>query len=560
MAGMARALELFEPLEPRVVLSHSTLETALFYPEGFASARTEEVVTLQNSAGEATRFELHARYASGRPEGEVLASGTLAPAERRRIVVTPGGTLRGVLPRPFTPYALEVRADGEVGAVLTRTDFGATATEPFANGAAPQWSFPTVVRDAGAARDFITVYNPGEEAATVRLELLGPTGVASVVERVIEGERRGGFALNGIEGAPEGRLGARLTATEPVVAARSHFDLTNGRAVMNLGTPLLGQGSVTTGAFVETGLVDFDEAPTGQRTVGIVNPTAAAGVVDLTVLAGTGAAGEEPRALARSVLVRPGTRVEVSASELGLRAGEQIVSAAFSSTLPVAVGGEAFAATPALAPGVVGGASAPGVFPTPVAQAGIVPESGLIGAGGTSGAGFANGAGFGLGVSPALGFGGTPNGSFTAISLGGTRTLGGIGGASLPLANPLGVNGFGTSGLGAAGFGTNGFGTSGLSIGGGAGFGASAGLVGPVGSGAAAGSTIVGSGSLLGRSGGSLLTRNGASLLTRSDASPLSAALGTLPSTTITGPVATGGGLVTTGGTIAPAGNLLLRS
>lgn len=501
-AGTGGAVgELFERLEPRTMLSNGGLDMALFYPEGFATSETREVVTLQNTVFAPAEFRLIARYESGSPASEVIASGTLRPSERRDIVLSREGALGEARVRPFTPYALELRTDGDVGAALTRRDFGATAIEPFAARTAEVWSFPTLVRDAENARDFVTVFNPGDEPVRVRLDVFNAGGRVTSVERQIGPQRRAGFALNAIGSVPAGRVGAQLVASAPVVAASSHFDPAGGRAVMNLGAPA-GEGEQTA-RVVSTGLGDFDEFGAGQTTLGILNTGTTGGRVGLTVQAGSGVDGQT-REIRRELIVRPGARTEVSARALGLAPGEQILAARFDTALQQGVGGVGGAivgptlgATTGIGAGegalpiTVGGESlsavsqdgfGPVVFSTDGVAAGTVLDgAGAAGAGTAADAASAGiAAGLGAGLATGLGAG-LGTGFGTGAGLGSTAgTV--LGGNNLSFTNPLASATLGTAALGTAALGT------------------ATGTPGAASALAAPGTALGGSGTLLGRS------------------------------------------------------------
>ena len=257
----------FEALEPRVLLSHAALDTQVFYPEGFAHAGVTEVVSISNLGAEAVEFELVARYEIGERD-QVLASGVLNANGSRDITIADMGVL---LVRPDEPYALELRSEARLGAVLRHDDFGGAAAGRFTGETSEQWAFPNVTKD-NASRDFIVFYNPGEGEVTVTVTGFGANGMVFELVSTLESMRRGGWNLANEPGVPEGGFGVRVSSSAPIVAAMSHYAPGRGNAFTNLGEE---NGGATGGVIFD---VEFSERGRGMgRIAGSAGSAGSAG-------------------------------------------------------------------------------------------------------------------------------------------------------------------------------------------------------------------------------------------------------------------------------------------
>lgn len=247
--------DVMEALEPRIVLSGGDLTFALYSPEGFAHDSVTEVVTISNSEDVAADFQLLARYETGERD-QLLAEGTLAPGEIREITIASAGDPDGRLVRKATPFALELCSDGELSATLRHDDFGGVIVQSFSDDQETTWSFGNGVKDDSNQRDFIVLYNPGDDDVVVTLTGVTEAGGTFVLQQTVEGHRRGGWDLRREDDAPNGAFGLVLDSSSPIVVSRSHYNVTLGAAFGQLGQA---GGGAMAGAILGLDVDDADE-------------------------------------------------------------------------------------------------------------------------------------------------------------------------------------------------------------------------------------------------------------------------------------------------------------
>jgi subtilisin family serine protease/subtilisin-like proprotein convertase family protein len=230
-------------------ITYDQMPYAVYYPEGFASDRTQTFVPVVNPHEEPTRVVIVAHYEGAQGE-QVLMDRVVAGKARDGVTIsTP--TLFAAnqqLVQKYTPYALEVRSSRPVGATLSHYDFGISTGEAFTSNTSNVWAFAEGFKGAGVA-DFLVFYNPNAESIKVTLTVYPEgTGSPQTFVQSVDAERRGGWSLGEIASLPNGPFGMRISADKPIVAALTHFD-TNTRG--GFGVVGLPSAGVTSGSTPE---------------------------------------------------------------------------------------------------------------------------------------------------------------------------------------------------------------------------------------------------------------------------------------------------------------------
>ena len=208
----------------------------LAMPEGFASPRITESITLTNlDANQTIEYQVIARYESGQRD-QVISFGTLDPSASAMIVVhdPAGGNDAGM--RPITPYALEVQATAStpgIAASFEHTDFGNTAGEQFvdpdtyADAELMRWNFTTVAKNAADIRSFLVWQNLTDQTATVTATFFDANQTGAKAQLVFElgAFRRGGINVAEVNQLPSNVYGVVVTSDQPIVAAHSQYQV-----------------------------------------------------------------------------------------------------------------------------------------------------------------------------------------------------------------------------------------------------------------------------------------------------------------------------------------------
>ena len=231
-AAFDHSWEGLEALERRVVLSGG--EFSIYSPEGFAHDGVTEVVTIANTGGEASAYELMARYETGERD-QVLASGTLGAGEIREVTIATAGDPASRLVRKAAPFSLELSSEHELSATLRHDDFGGVIVQSFQAEASDTWSFGLAERAGSARRDFIVMHNPGDAAVQVTLTGVTADGQTFTLTRTVEAHRRSGWDLRREGDLPSGEFGVLVESTGAIVVSRSHYDVQAGLAYGQLG-------------------------------------------------------------------------------------------------------------------------------------------------------------------------------------------------------------------------------------------------------------------------------------------------------------------------------------
>jgi subtilisin-like proprotein convertase family protein len=307
----------------------AALPYLLYYPEGFANARSSTFVPVVNPNDQDARVVIIARYASG-DRDSILFDGTVEANTRSGLTITtPALYADGdQLVRQKAPYAIEVRSSLPVSATMSHFDFGVSTGESFTSTTSDSWTFAQVTRGNGYF-DFIVFYNPTDEDVKVDLTLFGDD---IVIERTltIAARRRGGWNLRQDPAIPVGTYGALITAFRPIVAAVSSYNTQLGGGYGALA--LDGTGS-TRGVLPEG---QFGLASTNE-VVQILNVNNASANVTITFAFANGSAYRH----VQNVL--PRSRVGLDVASLPSFPTGQPYAISYESNVPVSLSLATFA-------------------------------------------------------------------------------------------------------------------------------------------------------------------------------------------------------------------------
>jgi hypothetical protein len=226
--------ERFENLEPRQLMAAAMAYEA-WYPEGFAADYINEYVPITNHNGFEVEYELHARYEDGERD-QLISSGRIAPSSRDGVTISTKDRPEVTRVRKNSPYALVLKSTAPLSATLSHYDFGVAVGESFTSTSSNEWTFGDGLRDSDDSRDYVLVYNPSDDAVQATITVYGASGLQTQHTITLQGQRRGGWSLNDLPGVDDGYFAARVTATGPVVAAQSHYELRTDRGYGVLGT------------------------------------------------------------------------------------------------------------------------------------------------------------------------------------------------------------------------------------------------------------------------------------------------------------------------------------
>lgn len=329
---------------PYTVVVDTDPETfVLYYPEGFASDRIREYVSIANPNDFPVTYTIRLRYEGIDPELVLVSNAVIGPNTRGGVTISdgPAGPAPGV--QMGKPYAIVIESDGFLAANISHYDFNATLGEAFTSRTSTFWAFARAERLPGSVRDFLVFYNPNPTAVRVTLTAYRPDGTSVSLVQTVQGFRRGGWNFNATSALPLGQF-AFTVSSEPVnpsdehigiVAALSHYDLANRTGYGHLGDP---DGGATSG--VVPGLLHTDSVKT---SVTLFNPNAASAAVGLVSRYISSAVPD----VTRSVTIPAFGFVTLSGVDLGLTPG-QLAGLRYTSNRPLAV---------------IGGTLSPGAVP-----------------------------------------------------------------------------------------------------------------------------------------------------------------------------------------------------
>ncbi|MFN7021229.1 MAG: hypothetical protein ACK4WH_07875, partial [Phycisphaerales bacterium] len=208
----------------------------LYFPEGFAGATIDEFVPIVNPNSFAVDFVVFARYETGANPGTPIAAGTV-PANSRGGVTISTKTGESLVQRG-RPYALEIQSTGQLGATLSHYDFNVSVGEAFTNVTSTTWTFAQVNKNRNNFRDFVLFYNPFGADTNVTIELFYADGTNVSFTQSLGALRRGGLNIDADPRITKvGRFGVRVTASSPIVASLSSYNISNSGGDGLLGDP-----------------------------------------------------------------------------------------------------------------------------------------------------------------------------------------------------------------------------------------------------------------------------------------------------------------------------------
>jgi hypothetical protein len=301
------------PVTPPVT-NPETMPHRLYFPEGNtanASANINEYLPMVNPNDFAVTYEVIARYEVGARD-QVIASGTLPALSRGGPTIYEGRSPQQSLVRFDSPYALEIRSSGPIGATMSHYDFGVGTGEAFTSQTSQTWVFPSVWKDTASVRDFILWYNPTDTAATVTITAFTQSGQSFSSQMTVEGLRRGGIAFEDAGWAPLGEFSVSITASTPIVAALSHYETRTGQGFISLGDP---HAASTSGS-----IPLVDPSNTSTERIVVMNP----GTESATVTFATGIEGQV-RVPTRQLTIPPGGSQVVLGSDLNIPRDQRVL-------------------------------------------------------------------------------------------------------------------------------------------------------------------------------------------------------------------------------------------
>ena len=206
-------------------------EHRIYYPEGYSWERIYEAIELVNPGADTAHYQVVVRYETGTRD-DVIATGTLAGDRRTTILVSPLGA-RSTVVRNDVPYAYEVWSTQPLAGGFRHSDFGSGVGEAFFNPASlpdqnamREWTFTQAALGFGGSQVFIVWQNTTGTDTTVTLTLYFENADPLVITEALEGHRRGGINIHELTNLPAGAefVGARVQATEPIVASITRYD------------------------------------------------------------------------------------------------------------------------------------------------------------------------------------------------------------------------------------------------------------------------------------------------------------------------------------------------
>jgi len=223
----------YAPL-PVVLAAPPEFTNRIFFPEGYRSSSVNEYVPMVNTNDFAVSYELWARYDRGERD-QLIHSGVIGANARGGVAIAERSKPDVNLVRRNTPYALEIRSTAPIAAMLSHYDFDVATGEAFRNDVSQSWYFPAVAKDAQTVRDYVTFYNPTDSAVTVTWTVFAANGQVLSQTGTAGPLRRGGISFHDSSWVPSGQFAVRLTASAPIIAALSHYEIQKGQGFVALG-------------------------------------------------------------------------------------------------------------------------------------------------------------------------------------------------------------------------------------------------------------------------------------------------------------------------------------
>lgn len=299
------------------------LEYFLYYPEGFSTRRIDEFVPIVNPNSFPVTYSLYARYETGANDDVPIWTSTIAANSRSGVTITTRKNFAAALVRPNTPYSLELRSDGPLGATFSHYDFNVSVGENFSKNTSTIWTLSNVNKSPAEFRDYLVFYNPNNTAANLTITLYYTNGFTTSFTQQVPAGRRSGININNDGRVPQqGRFGVKIESDLGIVAAQSSYNLLNSG-----GDGLLGDRNggaiegvipgVSTGGGVTSRLAILN---THNQPV-TVTVTASYARVDLPDLT-------------RIIVIQPGRTFSQTLQAFGLTNSE-VAGLRYTSTLPV---------------------------------------------------------------------------------------------------------------------------------------------------------------------------------------------------------------------------------
>lgn len=321
----------------------------LVLPEGYRGANATETLDIVNADPNAeSYYQVIVRYERGRRD-TVISKGVLAAGEHKQIKLSDSSDVNVTTVGKWRPYSIEVRATKDVGAAISRTDFGSSTGEAFVNtdllssAEMRAWEFGGLSTTDASPTDpeirnfsFLAFQNVSPFSTVVTVTFFLGDGTTVQATRRVEAYRRGGMEIHNIAGVTNDIAGIRVEATQDIVPAFSTFQrrtqagtppVVTNSAVLSAGLP----GTGTVGILPSA---SFDA--TGDSYLTIVNSAAStAAVVTIQLQRNTGGLINVPT----PVLVAAGRRqtfdVRAAATAAGIAANERFSILLRSTGSPV---------------------------------------------------------------------------------------------------------------------------------------------------------------------------------------------------------------------------------
>lgn len=230
-----------------------------YYPEGFAGGTINEFLPLGNPNSVTAHYQVIVRSERAQTQppavpgdapdpdfwyrDKVIRTGTIQPARRAGITISQFSSPGENLVEQGVPYSIEVWSTVRIAASISHYDFGTATGEAFTTSPNTTWAL-TNIQKGGQIRDFIVWTNTSDTdtSVTVTFYFSGQEPIVLTNIRTTQAFRRGGLSINDLPQLPDGVFSAVVTASQPLVAALTHFDPSgDGVGSATLGVPGTGQ-------------------------------------------------------------------------------------------------------------------------------------------------------------------------------------------------------------------------------------------------------------------------------------------------------------------------------
>ncbi len=329
-------------------------ESRMYYPDGWRGTTNSETIFLTNPNNAIATYQVIVHYESGLRDRVLDASassgfisGTIAPNSTAsfRLSDFADGSLNKI--RNLTPYAIEVHSalpntttdPRPVSAAISRFDFNALVGESFldisdlSDTELSTWDFARIERttnldSSNAGREFLAWQSVSVNTANVTVTFYRFGAAPVVFETTLDPYRRGGLDIAAL-GLTPGTYSARVSSTEPIVAAVADFDLGPGS---NPGWTALGVPSGTTNRGVLPAAL---MQSSWTSMISFINPGTIVAVMQLSFIRDSLPPGVAPPQQVVTVLTQSRTDYILDPATLGIPVGERF-SILYTSNVSVA--------------------------------------------------------------------------------------------------------------------------------------------------------------------------------------------------------------------------------